>query len=67
MLTHHCFKEFVHWKLELVSSSFSEAINEIILISLLVEVAIPKLDVEVGDKKYHLEMDAGILILFHTK
>ena len=67
MLIHHCFKEFVHWKLELVSSSFNEAINEIILISLLVEDVIPKLDEEVADKKYNLEMDAGILILFHTK
>ena len=62
VLTHPCSKEFEHWKLELVLSLFNGAISEITLISLLVAVAILKLDGEVEDKKYHLEMDVGTLI-----
>jgi len=62
-----CSKEFEHWKLEHVSSLSNEAISEITLISLLVAVAILKLDEEAEDKKYHLEMAAGTLIQFLTK
>ena len=53
MLIHHCSKEFEHWKLELASSLSNEATSVIILISLLVAVAILKLDEEAEDKKYH--------------
>ena len=67
VLTHRCFKESEHWNLEHAWSLFNEAISEITLISLLVAVVIHKLDEEEDGKKYHLEMDAGTLILFHTK
>ena len=61
---HHCFKEFEHWKLERASSLSNEATSEITLISLLVAVAIPKLDGEAENKKFHSEMAAGTLIQF---
>ena len=67
MLIHHYFKEFEHWKLERASSLSNEAISEITLISLLVAVAIPKLDVEAENKKFHSEMAAGTLIQFLMK
>ena len=67
MLIHHCSKEFEHWKLEHASSLSNEATSEITLISLLVAVAILKLDVEAEDKKFHSEMAAGTLIQFLMK
>ena len=67
MLIHHCSKGFEHWKLERASSLYNEATSEIILISLLVAVAILKLDGEVEDKKFHSEMAAGTLTQFPMK
>lgn len=67
MPIHHCSKEFVHWKLEHVSSLSNEATSEITLISLLVAVATLKLDGEAEDKKFHSEMAAGTLIQFLMK
>ena len=67
MLIHHCSKGFEHWKLERASSLFNEATSEITLISLLVAVAIPKLEGEAEDKKFHSEMGAGTLIQFLMK